>query len=512
MAFRLSGCILPQLNNARHVQKRLLCLPNCSCISYRAQHQNNTKTPETELFPARLILPEKHGYIPTLSPSDVNSILTTNETFLESKVSGHHVLKGFDSNQLASNYPVEDRRSQSQLVESPGTVFAVYDGHGGHQCAQALSERLFDYIAISLLPPDKLEKYSQTMRSESPLQLLNWHHNLTDYFTEDRKPLYKSSLQKYVIETLSMSDLFDDEQDFDVASALRSAFERLDTDISSEALPMGGSLNTDMFQLALSGACATVVYVDGVDISVASVGDTRAVLGQLTDDGEWVAKPLSTDHTFDNHDEVQRVRSSHPKSETSFVLKNNRLLGQLIPLRAFGDVRFKWSVKDLRNVVNIMDTAYASSIIPMNCYSPPYLIATPDITTHRLTANDKFLILATDGLWDCLTNDKAVQLIGNYVEGKQTVDNFSIPDANMSLRNINQLLHQRKQGLAMKSLDNFASTHLIRNALGPEHKKVSEMLTLPREISRYYRDDITVTVIFFDSNYICNNTEELNNL
>ena len=474
---------------------------------------SSSKTPETELFPARLVLPEKHGYIPTLSPSDVNAILTNNETFVESKVPGHHVLRGFDSNQLASNYPVEDRRSQSQLVESPGTLFAVFDGHGGYQCAQALSERLFDYIAVSLLPQDKLEEFSSAMRTDKPFDLLNYHHNQSDYFTSDRKTLYKNSLHKYVIETLSTSGLFDDEQEeFDIATAMRSAFERMDTDISSEALPMGGSLNMDNLQVALSGACASIVYVNGMDVHVASVGDTRVVLGQLTDDGEWVAKPLSTDHSFDNQSEVQRVRSSHPKSETSFVLKNNRLLGQLIPLRAFGDVRFKWSVKDLRTVVNIIDTAYASSIIPMNCYSPPYLIATPEINCHRLTSKDKFLILATDGLWETIPNDKAVQLVGNYLEGKQTVDNFSIPDMNMSLRDINRLLHQRKQGLAMKSMDNFASTHLIRNALGPEHKKVSEMLTLKREISRYYRDDITVTVVFFDSSFICNNTEDMNNL
>ena len=265
------------------------------------------------------------------------------------------------------------------------------------------------------------------------------------------------------------------------------------------------------------GACAFLKCmlkpcISALDIHVASVGDTRVIMGQISDDGEWVAKPLTTDHIFDNQVEVQRVRNQHPKSEISFVLKNNRLLGQLIPLRAFGDIRFKWSVKDLRTVVNILDTAYASTITPMNYYTPPYLITTPEITCHRLTSNDKFIILATDGLWESIPNDKAVQLVGNYLEGKQTIENFCIPDNNMSLADINKLLLQRKQGLAMKSMDDFASTHLIRNALGPEHKKISEMLTLPKDISRYYRDDITVTVVFFDSSFICNNNEDMNNL
>ena len=32
--------------------------------------------------------------------------------------------------------------------------------------------------------------------------------------------------------------------------------------------------------------------------------------------------------------------------------------------------------------------------------------------------------------------------------------------------------------------------------------QVSEMLTLPPDLVRYYRDDITITVVFFDTDYI----------
>lgn len=66
-----------------------------------------------------------------------------------------------------------------------------------------------------------------------------------------------------------------------------------------------------------------------------------------------------------------------------------------------------------------------------------------------------------------------------------------------------------RAGLAKKPIDYNAATHLIRNALGGteygvEHSKISHMLALPKDIVRLYRDDITVTVIFFDQEFLRN--------
>lgn len=49
---------------------------------------------------------------------------------------------------------------------------------------------------------------------------------------------------------------------------------------------------------------------------------------------------VTNDH---NLDEMQRVLSEHPASEWKTVVKHYRLLGLLIPFRAFGDMKFKWS-------------------------------------------------------------------------------------------------------------------------------------------------------------------------
>lgn len=66
-----------------------------------------------------------------------------------------------------------------------------------------------------------------------------------------------------------------------------------------------------------------------------------------------------------------------------------------------------------------------------------------------------------------------------------------------------------RTGLKKKPLDKNGATHLIRHALGGtdygiEHSKISHMLSLPQDIVRLFRDDITVTVIYFNLDYIRN--------
>jgi pyruvate dehydrogenase phosphatase len=93
------------------------------------------------------------------------------------------------------------------------------------------------------------------------------------------------------------------------------------------------------------------------------------------------------------------------------------------------------------------------------------------------------------------------------MSGKVTLSPLRLPQKNMKLSEINEMLLQRKEGLKKKPLDANAATHLIRNALGGaeygiNHSKISIMLTLPSEVVRLFRDDITITVVYMDSEYL----------
>ena len=51
-------------------------------------------------------------------------------------------------------------------------------------------------------------------------------------------------------------------------------------------------------------------------------------------------------------------------------------------------------------------------------YTPPYITVTPEITVSTLRPNvDEFLIMATDGVWDFLSSQEAVDIAGAALRG-----------------------------------------------------------------------------------------------
>lgn len=93
------------------------------------------------------------------------------------------------------------------------------------------------------------------------------------------------------------------------------------------------------------------------------------------------------------------------------------------------------------------------------------------------------------------------------MSGKITLKPLKLPKKNMKLSDINNLLLQRRDSLKRKPVDANACTHLIRNALGGteygvEHTTLSKLLNLPDNISRSFRDDITITIVYFSTEYL----------
>ena len=141
-------------------------------------------------------------------------------------------------------------------------------------------------------------------------------------------------------------------------------------------------------------------HIEGPHLSVASTGDCTAVVGSLSETDTWVAKKLTNEHNSDNNREVKRILANHPETEHHHIIKGDRLLGMLAPLRAFGDFKFKWPRSTIEETLGGVLGEHA---VPANYKTPPYLTAVPEVTYHRLTPRDKFLILGSDGLWDMMT-------------------------------------------------------------------------------------------------------------
>ena len=251
-----------------------------------------------------------------MSDEEVMDIITKNEC--EGKFQGE-IVSRFESNLLPSNEPTEDRRFVTRLLhDREALLFGVLDGHGGNSCAHNVSQRLSDYIGLAVLPNEILlgsilKNYlcaKHFLVSNAPNNY-NYredpvcYENLKQYFMELRRVQKRHHSGDSVAATLAhlqethshqtAASEAKEEQVFQTMAALSKAFLRLDDNLSHEALSQ--ETNEHKFKSAESGACALVAYIKGTELTVANCGDCRAVLGVQSEDGQWSALQLSTDHT-----------------------------------------------------------------------------------------------------------------------------------------------------------------------------------------------------------------------
>lgn len=150
----------------------------------------------------------------------------------------------------------------------------------------------------------------------------------------------------------------------DTKSAIADAYSHTD----SEFLKSDNSQNRD------AGSTASTAILVGDRLLVANVGDSRAVICR---GGEAIA--VSRDHKPDQSDERQRIEDAG-----GFVMWAGtwRVGGVLAVSRAFGDKLLK-----------------------------QYVVADPEIQEEKVDSSLEFLILASDGLWDVVSNEEAVAMV-----------------------------------------------------------------------------------------------------
>ncbi|GAQ77789.1 probable ammonium transporter [Klebsormidium nitens] len=210
--------------------------------------------------------------------------------------------------------------------------------------------------------------------------------------------------------------------------------------------------------LATVGSCALVaVLTSQATLYVAGLGDCRAVLGTGSN-GRLKAVQLSEEHNVNIASHRKAYLEGHPEGEAAVACKNGmyRVKGKLQVTRSFGDCYMK-----------LLEFNSAPLFPRFRCpapYHPPYVTARPSVTVRQLQPSDRFLILASDGLWNYLGSQDAVDIVQKNVRG-----------------DVARLL-------VRTALQRAAQKHEIT---------FEELMQLPRGMRRDYHDDMTVVVFFF---------------
>ena len=306
-----------------------------------------------------------------------------------------------------------------------------------------------------------------------------------------------------------------------IDAAIKKGFVRLDSEIVHGSVERTMKTNSksaaaEILAPALSGSCALLSFYDSSSklLRVACTGDSRAVLGRRGPSGKWIATALSEDQTGGTPSEMARLRAEHPGEE--YVVRHGRILGGLEPSRAFGDSIYKWS----KEVQEQIKRNFFGRSPPALLKSPPYVTAEPIITTTKMEPEKgDFVVMATDGLWEMLSNEEVVGLVGRWLEAQPKtwtgvgsthgesnswikswlsspekslpIDETaaaggSVEGQRKPIRQLQWNLDENENRFVVE--DKNAATHLVRNALGGKNRDmVCALLTLPSPYARRYR-------------------------
>mmetsp|Transcript_30876 Transcript_30876/g.72136 ORF Transcript_30876/g.72136 Transcript_30876/m.72136 type:complete len:387 (-) Transcript_30876:42-1202(-) len=147
-----------------------------------------------------------------------------------------------------------------------------------------------------------------------------------------------------------------------------------------------------------AGAAANVVVVTRKEVIVANAGDSRSIISV-----KGKAKELSFDHKPNNPTERARITNAGGWI-TDGANGHYRVNGNLNLSRSIGDLKYKID----------------SAITP----DKQIITAEPDITRHPIGKDDEFIVVACDGVWDCMSNQEVVDFVSERLKKKQKLSDI----------------------------------------------------------------------------------------
>ncbi|KAI0511184.1 hypothetical protein KFK09_011809 [Dendrobium nobile] len=262
---------------------------------------------------------------------------------------------------------MEDAHAALPDLDASTSFFGVYDGHGGKVVAKFCAKYL----------------HSQVLKSEASC-------------TGD----LAASVQKAF---LRMDEMMRGQRGWRELAVLGDKINKFTGMIEGLIWsPRGGDSNDHEdnwpfeegphsdFSGPTSGSTACVAIMRNNQLIVANAGDSRCVISR-----KGQAYNLSRDHKPELEIERERILKA------GGFIHAGRVNGSLNLARAIGDMEFK-----------------------QNKFLPPekqIVTAYPDINVVELCDDDEFIVLACDGIWDCMTSQQLVDFVQEHINTESSL-------------------------------------------------------------------------------------------
>ncbi|KAF5203719.1 phosphatase 2C [Thalictrum thalictroides] len=141
-----------------------------------------------------------------------------------------------------------------------------------------------------------------------------------------------------------------------------------------------------------SGSTAVTIVKQGSNLFIGSIGDSRAILGSKDENNAMVAVQLTVDLKPDLPREAERIK---------------RCKGRVFALQDEPEVPRVWLPFD-----DAPGLAMARAFGDF-CLKDYGVISIPECSHRVLTERDQFIVLASDGVWDVLSNEDVVDIVSS---------------------------------------------------------------------------------------------------
>ncbi|KAK4369267.1 hypothetical protein RND71_013059 [Anisodus tanguticus] len=238
------------------------------------------------------------------------------------------------------------------------TFCGVFDGHGphGHLVARKVRDAL----------PLKLVSFLQSFdskRNGSSGSCCNGNPNL-DVVEPDK------------------DGGMEDKVDYLWREAFLKSYKAMDKELRSHP-------NLDCF---CSGSTAITLVKQGSNLFMGYIGDSRAIMASKDCNDSMVAVQLTVDLKPDLPKEAERIK---------------RCKGRVFALQDEPEVQRVWLPFD-----DAPGLAMARAFGDF-CLKEYGVISVPEFSHRILTDRDKFIVLASDGVWDVLSNEEVVEMVSS---------------------------------------------------------------------------------------------------
>jgi protein phosphatase 1G len=244
-------------------------------------------------------------------------------------------------------------------------VFGVFDGHGGKEISQFVSNHFTQELVINKnLPADMSQALKETFIKMDEIM---------------QTPESIEEIKKYARLSKEQDDLQSKNEPPNSQMAL-----------ISQLIPPKDPEANDISMRTGCTACVMSIDETNKKLYFANAGDSRVVLCK-----NGVAEAKSEDHKPEMDSEKTRIYKADG------WISDGRVKGNLNLTRGFGDLEYKQNKK----------------LKPED----QMITANPDINVEDFSKDMDFVIIGCDGIWDCLTNQEACDFVSKRLKENKDI-------------------------------------------------------------------------------------------